>query len=636
MPGRLNALGISFLNHFKCTGDLTNISKAISSQQKAVQLTPKGHINMLAYLNALGTSLMRRFEHTGDLTDISEAISSHQKAVQLTPESHMYMPSQLNNLGNSFLACFERAGNLTDISEAISFLQKAVQLTPEGHAEMPARLNNLGNSFRCRFKRTGDFTDISEAVSYQQKAVQLTPEGHANMPAQLNNLGTSFLLHFKCTGDLTDLSKAVSFQQKAVQLTPEGHAGMPGQLNNLAASFMTCFECTRGLTDISKAISFYKKAVQLTPEGHPDMPLRLTNLGSSFVSHFESTGDFTSISNAISLQRKAVQLTPEGHTYMPFLLNALGMSFEVCFKHTEDPADAERATSNYRQSATYLSGPPSVQLNAAKKWAHFSNRSDSHSFQLLEASHTVIHLISLVAGLEQTIQKRYTTLMNISELSASAAATAFSYGEYDLALEWLEQGRCLVWRQLNDLRSPLDNLRIHNPALADDLLQVSKALENAGSRAEAAPFTAETSMMEKMSIQEKADAHIKLAKKWDQLLTKVRAIPNFEDFLRPASCSTLLKHLPDSGAVVVINVHKNRSDALALLSGTEHPLHIALHEFSYKKADKLRHDLKDHLFNSGVRIRESEPATRGLHYKSTAVIKIHSSPIMDFCGEAYP
>ena len=124
-----------------------------------------------------------------------------------------------------------------------------------------------------------------------------------------------------------------------------------------------------------------------------------------------------------------------------------------------------------------------------------------------------------------------------------------------------------------------------------------------------------------MSIQDRANTHIKLAKEWDQLLTKVRTIPAFEDFLRPASCSTLLKHLPNSGHVVVINIHKNRSDALALQCGTEKPLHIALHEFSYEKANKLHCDLKDHLFNSGVRMRGSGPDIRGLHYKSLAVIK---------------
>jgi hypothetical protein len=60
-------------------GDLTDISEAISFQQKAVQLTPEGHADMPGHLNNLGNSFQSRFEHTGDLTDISEAISSSRK-----------------------------------------------------------------------------------------------------------------------------------------------------------------------------------------------------------------------------------------------------------------------------------------------------------------------------------------------------------------------------------------------------------------------------------------------------------------------------------------------------------------------------------------------------------------------------
>ena len=34
--------------------------------------------------------------------------------------------------------------------------------------------------------------------------------------------------------------------------------------------------------------------------------------------------------------------------------------------------------------------------------------------------------------------------------------------------------------------------------------------------------------------------HVKLAKRWDQLLAKVHSIPDFEDFLQPPSSSSLL------------------------------------------------------------------------------------------------
>ena len=102
---------------------------------------------MPGQLNNLGSSFQSRFDHTGDLADISDAISYKQKAVNLTPEGHAYMPILLNNLGNSFQSRSDCSGDPVDISDAISYQQKAVNLTPESHANMPIFLNNLGNSF---------------------------------------------------------------------------------------------------------------------------------------------------------------------------------------------------------------------------------------------------------------------------------------------------------------------------------------------------------------------------------------------------------------------------------------------------------------------------------------------------------
>jgi len=49
-----------------------------------------------------GIELMEHYECTGNLPDISEAISIQQRAVQLTPNDHPDMPAILNNLGVAF------------------------------------------------------------------------------------------------------------------------------------------------------------------------------------------------------------------------------------------------------------------------------------------------------------------------------------------------------------------------------------------------------------------------------------------------------------------------------------------------------------------------------------------------------
>ena len=163
---------------------------------------------------------------------------------------------------------------------------------------------------------------------------------------------------------------------------------------------------------------------------------------------------------------------------MPILLYSLGSSFQSRFKCTKDIADHDMQLSLDHKCATYSSGPPSKELMAAICWAQQSSYDPSQS---LKAYDTAIKLVSKVAGLEQTIQKRHTNLLDISDLVTSGVACALKFGRPGLALEWLEQGRCFIWSQLNNLRTPLDALFAHDPEIACSMLTVSRALESAGS-----------------------------------------------------------------------------------------------------------------------------------------------------------
>ena len=304
------------LRSFHDNNQKKDVDNCILAYESAIHLT-QGHSHMSGRMNMLqvGLSYNHSFYLTGELSDISKAILYQQKAIHLTPEGHADMPGQLNDLGMSLQSRFEHTGDLADISNAISYQHKAIHLTPEGHADMHRWMNDLGNSFLRRFQNNGDLADISDAISYQQKAVHLTPEDHEDMPSRqeillispmlyhisrkqlishlramqtcidMNSLGNSFLCRFQCNGDIGDISNAISYQQRAVHLTPEGYADMPGQLNNLGTSFQSCFEHTGGLADISNAIiaiSCQQKVVHFTPEGHANMSSCMNNLGNSF------------------------------------------------------------------------------------------------------------------------------------------------------------------------------------------------------------------------------------------------------------------------------------------------------------------------------------------------------------------
>ena len=129
-------------------------------------------------------------------------------------------------------------------------------------------------------------------------------------------------------------------------------------------------------------------------------------------------------------------------------------------------------------------------------------------------------------------------------------------------------------------------------------------------------------------MQSQVNLHLKHSREWDQLLKKIRNIPEFQDFLRPPQAPDLLKNLPKTGFVVVINVFQERCDALALVSGADAPQHIALPDFSYKLAENLRKRLKQYLIINRVLMRDNEEFTRGtrpvtdLDFKLSEVLRI--------------
>ncbi|KAF8901389.1 CHAT domain-containing protein [Gymnopilus junonius] len=641
-PDMLSNLSGSLLARFQRTGDMSDLGEAVFAQQEAIRLTPIGRIGIPRMLSNLGTLYETRFERIGELKDISEAITSHQKAVKLTPSGDADLARRLAGLGSAYDVQFNRTGDLKDISEAISYFQKAVLLTPDDHIELPNRLSALGTLYRQRFDHAGDVADISEAIAYQQQAVDRTPDGHALMPWFLNNFGTSYLARFEHSGDANDISAAITHFQNSTQLTPEGDANMPVRLTNLANAYLVRFKHTGDLMEIDQVVLYHQKAIDLTAENDAAMPIRFNNIGVAHQARFGHTEDLADIAKAISAQEKAVDLSPEGHFHMPIILGNLGLSYASRFQFTHDSSDGLAAAAKHRLAATYPMGTPSIKLIAAKRWAEIANDIDRQ--HLLDAYTTAINLMSQVVGLDQTIQKRHTNLPDISDVSTSAAAAAFELGKVDTALEVLEEGRCLVWNQLNNLRTPMDALRAEDPVLADGLVRVSTALEFAGSRLETGLPIPGTGLAQKMLVQDQVTAHVKLAEEWQTLLTRVRKIPNFQDFLRPPTCSTMMRRLPESGIVVLINVHQQRCDALGLVSGSDKPVAIPLPDFSYRKAEALRINLRAHLRASGVRVRGAQPITRGLrldHKRGIRAILAQLwlqlvKPILDGLGYSEP
>ncbi|TFK16541.1 hypothetical protein FA15DRAFT_742646 [Coprinopsis marcescibilis] len=95
-------------------------------------------------------------------------------------------------------------------------------------------------------------------------------------------------------------------------------------------------------------------------------------------------------------------------------------------------------------------------------------------------------------------------------------------------------------------------------------LDISKALEITGSRTSGSAMGPSTSTSDSVSAADEALSHLKLAAEWDSVLTTIRTtVPGFENFLMPPPCLSLFQNLPDTGPIIIINVHELRCDTLA-------------------------------------------------------------------------
>ncbi|KAI0027696.1 hypothetical protein K488DRAFT_60659, partial [Vararia minispora EC-137] len=609
-PAYLNNLGIALQTRFDRLGSLDDLESGIVVNRKAVDLTPDGHPDKPGRLNNLGNALQAHFSRLGSLDDLEEAHVRRREAVDLTPDGHPDKPGYLNNLGNALEARFGRLGSLDDLESAIVVKRKAVDLTPDGHPEKPACLNNLGNALEARFERLGGLDDLESAIVVKHKAVDLTPDGHPDKPSRLNNLGNALEARFDRLGCLDDLESAIVVKRKAIDLTPDGHPDKPSRLNNLGNALEARFDRLGCLDDLESAIVVKRKAVDLTPDGHPDKPSQLNNLGNALQTRFDRLGGLDDLESAIVFRREAVDLTPDGHPDKPGRLINLGFTLQIRFRQSRNPEDLELACDAFTSAINQETGPPSVRFDAIRRCTPVRRIQIQLGYatyqDLMNTFNQAFNLIPQVAWLGTSISQRYAALSSIGKVVSHAVSIAIQTGNLSRAIEWLDEGRSVVWGQLLQLRSPVDDLRNHHPDLADKLQSLSHSLEVAGHDRVSENYI-RSGRGSDAAVHDQVSARVKLAQDYQSLLRQIRDKDGFKSFLLPKTLVELIPPQRTDGPVVIINVHQlsDNGDALVVYGSAEPIVHVPLPKLTFKLAEGLRLCITQSLKKAGVRMREA-------------------------------
>ncbi|CAE6485803.1 unnamed protein product [Rhizoctonia solani] len=602
-PASLTLLGDVYQSRFDHGGNLADINLAIEYQTRAVLSTPGGDVQSFFRLGRLGSSYMSRFRWFGAEEDIKKAIELLAKALALKP-SNLEDVDLLVSLGNTYGLRFEYLGQLSDVDEAINHLIQAETLASERHIAMSDILTSLGSMYFRRFIRLRRSEDIDKALEYQIRALGLQSQHYAGEGLILNNLGSIHTERFRHSKKQLDANNALECLTKSISFLSEDHPAMPGVLHSLADLYIARLQLDPTLEDIDTAINYQTQAVALTPEGHTQLPNFTNSLGLLYHHRYEKQGKLEDIDQAIHWQARSVMLTPNEHARAPIWLMALGDSFYIRSFNERDYVSFSSAIECYRKCAQHSTLSPEMQLEAAIKWATCISDSNVPVPEdwCLEAYQTAMDLVPHVVWLGTKIGKRYTDAQKIKDLASNAAAVAIRAAKYDLALEWLEEGRSVVWNQILKLRDPFDDLVAIDPLIAENLHQVAKELYNNGSTLEI-----HSDPLKDFGAQEKAiQNHHRLAENYQALVAAARKLPGLQDFLRPAKASTLAG-VARSGPLVVINVSRFRCDALVIRPSTDQITHVALPELSLKTVNSARNAIVQSLRRNHVRDRGMRP-----------------------------
>ncbi|KAJ7839739.1 CHAT domain-containing protein [Mycena leptocephala] len=213
-----------------------------------------------------------------------------------------------------------------------------------------------------------------------------------------------------------------------------------------------------------------------------------------------------------------------------------------------------------------------------------------------------LNLLPELSCLGLSFGDRHHHLSKAGTMVRGAVGTAIKINQYDKAVEWVEQGRSVIWGQILELRTPLDALKETRPDLAEKLMVLSMQLEGAASRGTSeqmaqAVFAGQQSEVE--PIQVAAQRYHEAAHARDQLLKEIRALHEFDRFLLPKTMSEL-SLVMERGPVVILSVSTWACDALVLMPGLgEEVLHIPLPDFSIGHAEAFGKSLDSLVGHSG-------------------------------------
>ncbi|CAH0050984.1 unnamed protein product [Clonostachys solani] len=406
--------------------------------------------------------------------------------------------------------------------------------------------------------------DIALEISFLKEEIKASSNNEVKA-TYLSKLASRFGDVYKQTEAIDKLEEAIFFARQAVTASPPDDPELSQRLHYLGVCLSTIYGRKGVLADLKDAIEIGRQALDLTTGASPERSLRLSNLALRFWDMlYSETKSTNHLQQAITAATQAVSSTREGSSGRTICLNNLANLKHCEYKITNDEAKLEESAQLHWAALNESNSPTVERIHAAKCLIPIC----SDLQQAYEAAKLAIDLVPSLCIRSLETDDRQHLLSRVGSLASDAVAAAFRAGRTpQVALEFLEQGRGMLATSLEELRADITTLRQRDPSMADEFLRLANQLET--------PAVSHLSItMEQLSSSDAGEnPRYNAGNEFDDLVSNIRKLPAFEDFLLPP-CEAQILEATASGPIIIINISEIRCDALIVETNGISALHL--------------------------------------------------------------
>lgn len=565
--------------------------EVLDQLESGVRLISETHPKKATCLQFVGDMQTQHFVFANKLKHISVAISSLREAVRLSKDMPTY-PERATFFGQALLHRFRLLGDMSDINEAVSALKQALVV-----AQAPERvkfdlLNRYGNALYERYGRFSDFEDLNKALQIFQIAKQTPMRSGEKIPDAVESALQSVL------DDNTDSTPDA---ERTISLFKKENDWMKtldwSKLNDYGNALLHRFSTHRELGDVNKAILVFERALDRAKGDRETKVQILKALAFSLTQQYSISNDVRDISRCITYLQEALKQLPVAHPAKGDILFDLGRWLPVRFEKTRDSRDLEKAYGYLRSAASQHFSNMVWRFRAASLWAYWVRHFNQGD--LLSAYRLSMELLPQLTWLGISTPVRQTQLTEVVTVVGDAVAVALQDRQEVTAVEWFEQGRSVIWGQLNQLRVPVKDLSSLHPAHAEKLQAINDKIHFLSN-----------SRFEEVKVgkrgEEGGERYYDLVQERDMVLKEIRSMDGFSNYMQPPKLHDLLRDCRLEGPVIMVNVSTSACDALIVMPKNGSASHIPLPDFTYADAADLNQSLQNILGRSASSRRPSQ------------------------------